>query len=187
LNQEKLAETLEKLKKCPSSPDYWEELYLIVWPLLMAKMYRRTAGNRYLAQESSQETMLRILRYFDFTRSDVTASQFLKYLSITSNSVLVDLIRVRNREFAVMASSGDIESLSDTPDFSPNPEERAVVQAAMDGLIRRLSPREGELIYLLMQGKTTAEIASSMGIDEKTVGNTIAKVRVKCRKELFGH
>jgi len=186
LNQAKLAEALEKLKVSPSSAECWEELHRLVWPLLIAKMHRRTSGNLYLAEEASQETMLRIVRYFDFAGHDVTLGQFLKYLYSTSNSVLIDMIRTNRRNHSMMTDAKESEHIADAQDPLPNPEERAIVQGLVEALFDKLNPREQQILGLLMQGKTGAEIASQMKIEDKTAENAISSLRAKCKKELFG-
>ncbi len=131
--------------------------------------------------------MLRIVRYFDFGGPDATVARFLKYLTSTCNSVMVDLLRASRRTPTADTESDEIEYIANVRDPLPNPEQYAVLQSTLEELVQGLSPREGEIIYLLMQGKTADEIAEATGIENKTVGNAVSSLRRKCRKALFRH
>lgn len=56
-----------------------------------------------------------------------------------------------------------------------------------DGLPTRVSPREVQILRLISKGRTTAEIASALGITQRTVkwhvANIFRKLGVRTRAE----
>lgn len=176
---------MEKLKKAPSSPQNWEEPHRLLWPFLMTRMYRKLGGNRYLAEEASQEVMLRVVRFFDFRDPSAGPLVFMKYLGHACNSVLIDLLRLRGRALAITTDLDLIEQHGHFHDVQPNPEEQALLQNALDQIGQDLRPKERKIAYLLLQGKTSKEIAENIGLEHKTILNLITIIRRKFRKIFF--
>ena len=185
MNQDELISVIEKLRERPSDPDNWAGLHRLVWPFLMAKMYRGLGGNRYLSEEASQEVLVRIVRAFDFSDSDVTVAKFLKYLVATCNSVLIDLRRTERRQPNVSQEDSSVR-FEESPDLrDPSPEERALLRDALERLTKEFTPRERQITYLLMEGKQAGEIAKVTGVAHKTVDNVISVIRQRFRSAFF--
>ncbi len=138
MNEEALVAALEKLGKCPSDADAWENLYRLVWPLVVGKMYRLLGVNSFLAEEAMQEVMLRLVRYMDFSSISLTAKGFLSYLNSVCKSVMFDLLR-RERQYrkvAEFSDKNDDRPLDEMADWQLTPEEKAVPEMCSQGLWR---------------------------------------------------
>jgi DNA-directed RNA polymerase specialized sigma24 family protein len=153
LDPEKLNCALEKLKEHSSDADAWEKLYRLLWPFLLTQMYRNVGGNRYLAEEASQEVMLRLLRYYDFETRHTNSAGFLNYLKNTCTSVLSDLARFSKRHPRASAASDETEQPESLPDRQPSPEQKAILHTALEQLAGRLDSMERTILALLMEGK----------------------------------
>lgn len=188
MSDEALVRTLARLSESPSDAKAWEDLYRLVWPVVVAKMYRSLGGNLFLAEEAMQEVMLRLVRYMDFSSISLSAKGFLSYVNSTCRSVMIDLIR-RDRHLQknwLEKEKSDNVSSDEAVDWQLTPEEKVVVRDAFAHALGKLTPREVEIASQLMEGRTNEEISENLEISQKTAHNAISLMRKRLRALLFG-
>ena len=134
-----------------------------------------------------QEAVLRfynsILTY-DIEQSDV---EFGLYAKICISNALVSQLRLQKKHTAEQLAESQDASIfvhdSDDPSYKILEEERV---KALHSLIRKnLSPYEYRIWHFYMSGRTSKEISTLVGTDEKSVGNAIYRIRKKLRALLL--
>src|SRR5438270_7979499 len=84
---ESFAEAVKRLAKRRSDAEAWETISTILWPLLFATSYRIQRGNRAMAEDAAQESLMRLLRYVRFEQFKDTPEAFCSYALATCRNV----------------------------------------------------------------------------------------------------
>ena len=185
MDEKKLLAILERLRASRSDAESWNDLYHALWPYIFSIMYRRLGANRFLAEESAQEIMLRIFRYADFTTGTLSPFSFLGYVKTLCHSLTVEMLRRKGRPSWAMDHE-DIESgAHDIPDWSPTPEDNALASERLQQYLAGVDESDRLLIQYLLDGKTAGEIAKQERMALKTAQNRISLLRKDLRKYLF--
>lgn len=186
MDQDALTKLIERVRSDPRNTVDWESLYRLLWPFLLARMYRKLRANHYLAEEASQEVMLRIIRYFDFENSTTNVPKFMNYLARTCSSVLSDFERRKDPgPFYSEDWLWEHHTEDSADEWQPDPEQETILRDVLQRVSTELKPRERKIMLLLLEGRTSEEISTVEGLDLKTARNLISGVRRNLRKALF--
>ena len=150
---------------------YYEELRHFVW--------QRT-GSATLADDVTQETWVRAS-----TTSAAMPDNPRAYLYRMAGNLAVDHVR-RQRSQVGTASDPDWTNQVTSPDPAPDRIVAARQELAILNEAVRDLPERCRLVFLLYRGRglTMRQIASQLGISEKTVEKHIARAMVDCRRKL---
>ena len=138
------------------------------------------------AEELVQDALIRVILAAPELESEAHA---FTYLRKTVENLSLDVLRLENRRPNLVLlddASAEIESASKFHSV----DHSEVISAAEDAAIIRqalslLSPAErAALVMWEMEGRSTSEIASELGISEKTVRHTVARARKTFRRVL---
>jgi len=186
LNDDALSAAIQALRANKASQDAWEGWYRAVYPFVMSTTYRLLNGNRYLAEECTQEVMRRVLQSLDLDSEALTPASMLVYLRQTAYSVVIDMARREGGSKRVMINVDEAgRAFPEPEDGRPDPERQALVRDSIAAALAQLNGRERMIAGSLVEGQSAAEIADSLGVSAKTASNYVAKVRAHMRKLLF--
>lgn len=134
-------------------------------------------------EDCAQEAVIAL--YFAATTFVPGGVTFGLYAKICVRNRLYDLLR---REKCSPSVTANEESLADIPADEGDPETAALAAEHAHSLISRLeeamSERERSVFRLYILGSTYREMASRLGVTEKSVDNTLRRVKAKCRRVL---
>ncbi|MFL6313972.1 MAG: RNA polymerase sigma factor [Terriglobales bacterium] len=182
MDEKKLLAILERLLASREDADAWNDLYHIMWPYLFSIMYRHLGANRFLAEESAQEIMLRIFRHADFGTATSSRFAFLGYVRTLCHSLTVEMLRRKGKPSGAI-DQDDIGF--EIPDWRPSPEENALSKERFRQYLEGLSASDRLLIRHILDGQNAVEIAQQEKIALKTARNRISLLRKDLRKHLF--
>jgi RNA polymerase sigma-70 factor, ECF subfamily len=139
------------------------ELYLGYRPVLIRFLTGLTNGQRQVAEDIFQETMIRAWRHLDTLPADPDGSR--RWLFTVARRLVIDSVRRQQ------ARPAEVE-LEDAHDV-PGPDETAasaLVGDAVRGAFNDLSPQHREIIRRLhLQGRTVDQVARDMNLPPGTV------------------
>ena len=137
------------------------------------------------AEEITQEALVKFMLAAPELESDQHA---LSYLHRTIENLCIDIFRAENRRPNLVAlddASAEVESA-----WQVSGDHSLAISAAEDAAIIRqalamLSPAErAALVMWEMEGRSTSEIASELGIKESAVRHTVSRARASLRRVL---
>jgi len=176
-----VAEALERLSRSREDEEAWELLYRRVWPRVLGYAYRLLGGQRPWAEDASQQALLRVVRYCDFTRVR-TPEMFLAYVYSIARHCVRDLIARNRVEWSAMSIHP--EELLCRTESHESPEGVAVLTRLMNEL-NALDPGTKELVKLLWEGRTLAEMADHLSITPSAAAVRVHRTRLRLRKHLL--
>lgn len=181
MDDQLLRSSIEELRVDSRDPDAWENLYRSLYPYVFGTLFRMLHGNAFLAEESVQEVMIRILRSFDFKIPTVTAASLMLYLRRTIRSVALDLYRQEKAHDEGEELSDEIlETLSNS-----STEDDLIAKIEWKKILEGLSAKESQVACLLLSGHSSSQIADTLSVRNKTASNLSSLVRRRIRKILF--
>ncbi len=183
MSDDSVERALTKLRKNAADGDAWEDLYRLTWPYTLATMYRLLNGNRLLAEEASQETMLRLVRNVRFDRENTTAASYYAYLRQICSSVATD---IRRRSVREVPFGNDVSELPEeaVEDQRATPERDAMLRSLVDHVRAKLEPEEEKIARMLADGYSAHDIAQRTNSSLATAYRRIASVRERIREAL---
>ena len=137
------------------------------------------------AEEVTQEALIKFMLAAPELESEAHA---LSYLHRTIENLCIDIFRVEGRKPNLVVldeAQAEVESK-----WQVNGDHAETISAAEDAAIIRqalalLSPAErAALVMWEMEGRSTSEIASELGIKESAVRHTVSRARASLRKVL---
>ncbi len=146
------------------------------------------AGHEQTVKDLVQEGMMALLRAVNSYRPDRGAG-FAAYAGVCIRHSMLSYIMKDNRYSGENRISTD--ELDDDLSGSDEdiPENAVIAKEEHDGLFGRiadeLSEREWQVLQLFLNGHSYRQIAEKMSISEKSVNNTMQRVRKKLRG-IFG-
>lgn len=183
MDDQVLGSAIERLAADNRDVTAWSDLYTSLYPFLYASMFRMMRANRFLAEESVQEAMMRLLRNFDFRSPGVSVASLMSYMKQTIRSVAFDVLDKERR----MERHEEIDSL-DPAEFSTeagSPETSAILADLYQKLRGELSSHESEVLDLLAGGASVDRVAEVLSVSKKRAYNLTGNVRRKVRSILF--
>ena len=145
----------------------------------------RIVKDKAKAEEVTQEALVKFMLAAPELSSD---SHALSYLHRTIENLCIDLFRAENRRPNLVAlddATAEVES-----SWQVSGDHSLAMSAAEDAAIIRqalslLSPAErAALVMWEVEGRSTKEIASELGIKESAVRHTVSRARASLRKVL---
>ena len=145
----------------------------------------RIVKDKTKAEEITQEALVKFMLASPELSSD---SHALSYLHRTIENLCIDLFRAENRRPNLVAlddATAEIESTwqvsGDHSQAISSAEDAAIIRQALS----LLSPAErAALVMWEIEGRSTEEIASELGIKESAVRHTVSRARASLRKIL---
>ena len=161
----------------------WNDLYRGLYPFLFATLFRIFRANGFLAEEAVQEVMIRLLRSFDFGTPSVTVASLMDYLKRTLRSVASDILSKEKWSERQEPLEG-VDPSRFSSDWG-SPETNVIFGDLFDKLKGDLSPRDGQVLEMLVAGYSVDRIAKSLNISNKRVYSMTSDLRRKVRSNLF--
>ncbi|HKQ63109.1 MAG TPA: sigma-70 family RNA polymerase sigma factor [Candidatus Polarisedimenticolaceae bacterium] len=101
------------------------------------------------------------------------------------------IIRTGRRELALedvygpMVEGEDDAPPGDPPDLGRSPEEQVIARLTAERMLDRLAPRQRQIIWHLMNGRTLEDVGDSLGVSRQTVHN-VARDALEVLRSIFG-
>jgi RNA polymerase sigma-70 factor (ECF subfamily) len=150
----------------PGSAADFDRLYRLSYPRIVRTLIG-IVGSQAAAEDCTQEAFARALRAWSGWSGDVPAEAWIHRIAINA------AISHRRREH-IRALPSLLRRLG-VPPPGPDPFAHAAGRSVIAEL-RRLPPKQAaSLVLRHYHGYTNREIASSLGVTERTVGNWIAR------------
>ena len=171
-----LQAALQRLARARDDEPAWKVLHRHLWPYVMAIAFRESRGRAADAEDSAQETLLRLARYATFEELQDPAA-LRAYVGTIARRVVRDrLARERRREEGRDGGApGGPETVARAPLFPEHALERA--RSFLD-------PEELALFALLLEGADVGQVAARLEIRYGTAAVRIHRLRMKLRKSL---
>lgn len=148
-----------------TASDRIDALYATHRPRLLRFLLGLTHGERQLAEDLAQETMLRAWRHIDKLPSDAAGQR--RWLLTVARRLVIDVVRAR-RTRPAETTVVDLEWLSTAEDSA----EAAIATQAMLTAFDNLSEvQQTVLADLHFRGKTPVEVATKLRIPVGTVNS----------------
>lgn len=153
---------------------------------LFVREYRRVAGVAFKitadaaeAEDIAQEAFVRCARRraLDAERAQAWVYRAAVHLALNAVRSRRRRIRREQRDYALGRS---LQSAADPQDVLEQDERRALARAAL----RRLKPRDAELLALRYGGLSYREIAAVLQIDAAQIGTRLARAERAFKKEI---
>jgi len=179
LDTDQLAKALQALAADSSSGQAWEDLYRLLWPMLIAMHFRALNGNRTRAEEAADEVMYRILKHAKFDADHADAAGFLSYVNSVSRSALIDLYRREDRASALPEDPQQAEELAAS---DGSLEAQQVTRDLVEKVADRLGDDERQLAARLMEGYSAEDLAKALNITTAAAYKRIARLKQKIQE-----
>jgi RNA polymerase sigma factor (sigma-70 family) len=164
------------LKRDPRSDQAWSRLYETLWPYMLDWLVSRYGVNGAQAADILQDTAL---QYRDRLLAGDTPDPSLRHFRAFARFNVLSVLRAESR----LAALDEV----DPQPASANTEDDLFHKLVVDEALERLDQR---CAYALrakyFHGKTSAEIAKAMGIEEGNVRVVLHRCREKCRELVLG-
>ena len=151
MSSSSLVSLLEAVAGPHAGYEEWESLYRDLWPYVFTITYRSLAGNRAVAEEASQEVMLRLVRFGHF--QDHPPYALLSFIRTACRSVISDCRKRERREQV----PSDIYELANS---DPSQEDGLINIDLIETVRNRLSRSDAKLAELVGHGASVEEIAA---------------------------
>ena len=151
INSEQLQEIIAVLGKDRHSEAAWTKLYKLVWPFVVATIFRALGGQTQNIEDTAQEVFIRLIRFCDFN-AFANSAAFLGYLHAICQNVSRDLLRIKP---PIAVEDDFLERLP-----SPRSDQSSVdSRLTLKKVFGDLSDDELDLAKHLLNGYTLKEIA----------------------------
>ncbi|MBQ8965562.1 sigma-70 family RNA polymerase sigma factor [Ruminococcus sp.] len=141
------------------------------------------AGREQMIKDLVQEGMMSLLRAVNSYRPDRGAG-FATYAGVCIRHSMLSYIMRDGRYGGETVPAEDLDKYLDGNE-GDNPENAVIAGEEYDELFRKiadeLSEREWKVLQLFLAGSTHKQIAERLGTGEKSVNNTMQRVRRKLR------
>jgi RNA polymerase sigma factor (sigma-70 family) len=171
-----LAAILQRLAASRADEEAWALLFDLLWGRVFATTFRVLKGHRERAEDASQETFIRLLKYADFRKLSDSA-EFQRYVHTVAENVAYGYLR----EMRQLASHLELQSDALAGD---SPEELAQISEAIQQLSDELTVEEHALARLIVEGSSVSEIAQRLGWSYSNAGVRVHRLRQMLRKLL---
>ena len=162
----------------------------------LCRKYYYIGGNEDDLFQEAMIGFLEAVKNFDTAKGDINSPAFAKFAMMCAKRQVIDAVRKANAQknkalntsisLQQTFSENETGFIYDIEDESnPNPEQKFIqVEAgeeALAKLTQSLSSYEMQVLKLFLEGKKYAEIAISVGKNEKSVENTLQRIRHKLK------
>jgi RNA polymerase sigma factor (sigma-70 family) len=177
-----LEEVLERLRDAQVDPEIWRQAYLSLWPFVMATNFRLLGGNTQLAEEASQDVLIRLFRYGRLG-SLKSANASRAYIRAVCRNVVRSYLRRSNAEAHATESFDD--SRHESFSKQPSSDEEAVANDLKEYLAAGLGESDRRLLELTVAGYGLPEISKSFGISYSAAAVRLHRLRSRVHKLLY--
>jgi RNA polymerase sigma factor (sigma-70 family) len=147
---------IEHLIKCLSadrtSEENWASLYRLLWPFVVATIYRTFGGDRRGVEDLAQEVFFRLVKFCDFSAFP-SPEAFLGFVHAVCKNVARDELRKRG--------TGEKYVNIDDTSIAKEPSEHDYVDRdiVLEKVFSGLDSEDRSLASYLLQGYTLSEVA----------------------------
>ena len=184
ISTDQLLQILKRLERSRADEEAWDRLYGYLWPLLVAINYRILRGDRQLAEDASQEVVLRLYRYVRFEEFQDKPDDFLSYVRAISRNVSRSYLSRLLREPSFSQLELDGLEASKSGAGENDAEQSAILRSEVSAATASLDQNDRELLHLLRAGATISEIAERLGITYSNAAVRIHRLRSTLSKSL---
>lgn len=170
---------LGRLAASREDKEAWTLLYDQMWPLIFATTFRILRGHQDRAEDSSQDTFVRLIRYCDF-RKLREPFDFRRYARTVAENVAYDYLQEMQR---VASGSKEYEDALQDRVFD-SPEQAALLRQVIQQIWDQLDAEERTLASFVAEGYPISEIAQRLGLSYSNAGVRIHRLRQRIRKYL---
>jgi RNA polymerase sigma-70 factor (ECF subfamily) len=159
----------------PGDPDDFDRLYRHSYPRLYRTLYG-VLGDSAAAEDCVQECFLKAFKAWPRWRPEAPVEAWLHRIALN----LAHSHRRRQR----LREVGEVIRRLGRPESGPDPGTAAERSDLVDAL-RRLPPRLAAVIVLRhYHGYSNRELATALGVSERTVGSRLAAAKARLQAEL---
>ena len=134
----------------------------------------RITGDPHAAEDLSQDCFLELARKASTIRTSVAG-----WLHSTATNRALNLIRLRKQDKKLLRLEGSTAPIRTTEDF-------AEIQTLVDEAVDRLDQQLRQIVIShYLEGKTQAEIAQRLGVDQSTISRRLAQGLDEVRSQLL--
>jgi len=175
-----LEETLARLSASPGDEAAWSDLYLGLWPFVLARIARHLRGYSPHTEDLAQEVFIRLAHYRPFDRL-TDPGDFRAYLAVMCRNVTSSHVKK-------LLHAPALHSLDDSL-VEMLPARDATDVATVEGdlwktLDEGLSEKDRKLLRWLLAGFDTEEIARHLGASYGTTAVRMFRLRRRLRRRL---
>ena len=169
-----VAEAIRKLARPRHDEEAWRILYTQLWPFVMTVNYRLLNGLRDLAEDASQDVMIRLARYCPFDKLE-KEDAFRAYVRTVCRNVARTYVQriAGRREVRLEEAQGEALTAQETAD------EVLLTQELLGVARDKLDRDERKLLALLVGGFKPEDIAEVMDITANNVHVRVHRLRRK--------
>jgi RNA polymerase sigma factor (sigma-70 family) len=175
-----LTSILDSLARSRNDEEAWRSLYAQLWPYVMGLNYRFLGGDSDLAEDASQEVMIRLARYCKFEKLK-KEDAFRAYVRTVCRNVCRRLLRRRLAAREVSLDELDLQR-SEALLGEQAPDEELLAQELLGSAVDKLGPADRQLFTLLIGGFAANEITNITGLARGNVYVRVHRLRHKLRK-----
>jgi RNA polymerase sigma factor (sigma-70 family) len=180
----RLSEALQLLAGDRNNEQAWEVVFAGAWGTGLSAANRVLRGQLDVAKDVTQEAFQRIIQYCDFKKLQDSES-FLSYFRAVCRNAGLNALRRLIPESVNEVSFDEFEMLSARVNRPDTPEQVLRAQQLVDELLKSLDPADQELMKLLLEGYSLAEIASRVGLSYVNAGVRLHRLRDALRKYII--
>lgn len=172
------AEALRRLAGNRFDEEAWRILFDLLWPFAVAVCARLHGGDASAAQDSAQESLVRLARYGPF--EDLQEIAVLRaYLRTVCRRVVHSYYSQRDTQLSVPMDA-TVPLSSDDLD----PEQEVSAKLLLDTILERLGDEDRKLLRMTVAGYSLSEIAAELQIGYSAAGLRVHRLRNRVRKWL---
>jgi RNA polymerase sigma-70 factor (ECF subfamily) len=178
-----LGSALEQLAQSRNNEDAWRELYLSIWPFVMAVNYRILGGSRTLAEDASQEVLKRIVAYCPF-KEIRDPDAFRSYARAICRNVSRDYLQFAQRMPEVGLYEVHEKYLREWTTRETHSEEVVEANELIDRIFGTLDESDRQLLQLIIAGYSNADVAKVIGLTPEAARVRLFRIRGRLRNLL---
>jgi RNA polymerase sigma-70 factor, ECF subfamily len=178
-DHESLTEIVDNLRRDPTNETAWSNLYLRLWPFMIAVAYRLLNGDRSAAEDVAQKAFLKVMRSRGLLGLE-DEQAIRAFVGRATHNCAIDHWR-RNRRIEFRGTSLDVE-----PASAIDPRDESALETAdwLANLLSELSEMDRRILQMTIDGEGLSAIAEATGWTYSNVGVRLHRLRQKLRKEL---
>lgn len=177
-----LGEAVARLARSRRDEDAWQTLYELLWPFAMALNYRVLGGLQDLAEDASQDALIRLARYCPFERL-TNVEAFRAYVrTVCRNVSFTYLRRLKDRHETDLDEVPREQAVA--TGATHEADERMLLRELFGSALDDLDSEDARLLALLASGLSPHEIARIAGISRENTYVRIHRLRRRLGKML---
>jgi RNA polymerase sigma factor (sigma-70 family) len=177
-----LAPILRILASSRGDEEAWRALFLQLWPYVMALNFRFLRGHIDLAEDASQDAMIRLARFCPFEKL-IAEETFRAYVRTVCRNVSRSYMRRLATRQEVGLEELDLHRSQAVPSDEA-PDGELLARELLGSSFAKLDADDRQLFTLLVSGSPAGEITEVTGLARGSIYVRVHRLRQKLRKLL---